>query len=132
MFAEKYYNLVFVRSIQKWKLWKLKKKLLFSLPGLAASSKVPTFTWLEKGFSPSGVPLLSIDFHDGKPADVALLKHYNPIPKQVNEREENIDKCIFNGHLRDESKVYVTLTGGCPFDSTFDVSTQLHRQFFLQ
>jgi hypothetical protein len=89
---------------------------------------VPTFTWLENEFSPSGVPLLSIDFHDGQPADVALLKQYNPIPKQVNELEENIDKCIFNGHLRDESKVYVTLTGGCPFDSNFDVSYLLTSQ----
>jgi hypothetical protein len=82
---------------------------------------VPTFTWLEDQFSPDGIPLLSINFHDGKPNDVAILKQFNPIPRQRKEREENIDKCIFNGYLRDESTVYVTLTGGCPFDKTFDV-----------
>jgi hypothetical protein len=37
------------------------------------------------------------------------------------EQEESIDKCIFNGHLRDEPTVYVTLTGGCPFDKDFNV-----------
>ena len=69
-----------------------------------------------------GVPLLSVNFHDGKANDVAILKQFNPIAKQVNESEDNIDKCIFNGFLRDDPKVYVTLTGGCPFDSSFDVS----------
>ena len=65
---------------------------------------------------------MSINFHDGQPDDVAVLKQFNPIPKQANELEENIDKCIFKGFLRDEPKVYVTLTGGCPFDNKFDVS----------
>ena len=37
------------------------------------------------------------------------------------EQEESIDKCIFNGHLRDEPTVYVTLTEGCPFDKDFNV-----------
>ena len=84
---------------------------------------MPTFTWLQAEFSPAGVPLLSVDFHDGKPSDVAVLKQFNPIPKQRKELEKNIDKCIFNGHLRDESTVHVTLTGGCPFDKNFDVSS---------
>jgi len=71
---------------------------------------VPTFSWLEDRFSASGVPLLAIDFHDGKPNDVAVLTQFNP---------------IFNGHLRDEDKVHVTLTGGCPFDKNFDVGSQI-------
>ena len=83
---------------------------------------MPTFSWLEDQFSPSGVPLLSINFHDGKPKGVAILNQFNPIPRKSNEPEENVDKCIFNGYLRDEPKVYVTLTGGCPFSKTFDVS----------
>ena len=82
---------------------------------------MPTFSWLEDQFSPDGVPLLSINFHDGKPNDVAILKQFNPIPRQQNEKEEDIDKCIFNGNLRDEPKAHVTLTGGCPFDKNFDV-----------
>jgi hypothetical protein len=49
------------------------------------------------------------------------LKQFNPIPRQQMEEEDSIDKCIFNGHLRDEPTVYVTLTGGCPFDKDFDV-----------
>jgi hypothetical protein len=43
--------------------------------------------------------------------------------------EENIDKCIFNGFLRDEPMVYVTLTGGCPFDNKFDVSKNNDNDF---
>ena len=73
-----------------------------------------------------GVPLLLVNFHDGKANDVAILKQFNPIAKQANESEDNIDKCIFNGNLRDDPKVYVTLTGGCPFESNFDVSTNIY------
>ena len=90
--------------------------------GLASgASQVPTFTWIHDQFSPDGVPLLSINFHDGKPDDVAILKQINPIPRQPKERAENIDKCIFSGNLRMESNVFVTLTGGCPFDDHFEV-----------
>ena len=101
--------------------------------GLAACTEgsVPTFSWIENSYSADGVPHLSVDFHDGRPNDVALLKQYNPITKQANELEENIDKCIFNGHLQDESNVYVTLTGGCPFESNFDVRFYHHRNNFL-
>ena len=94
-----------------------------NLSGLASANTVPTFTWLEDRSSESGVPLLAVDFHDGKPDDVAILKQFNPIPMQAHEREEDIDNCIFNGHLRDEPNVHVTLTGGCPFDKNFDVSS---------
>ncbi len=83
---------------------------------------MPTFAWIQDEVSPDGVPLLSINFHDGRKNDVAVLKHFNPIPRGKNEREEDIDNCIFDGFLRDESKVYVTLTGGCPFEDSFDVS----------
>ncbi len=82
---------------------------------------MPTFTWLHRQFSPDGVPLLSINFHDGKPDDVAVLKQINPIPRQPKEREENIDNCIFGGFLQMETTVYVTLTGGCPFEDNFEV-----------
>jgi len=71
--------------------------------------------------SSDGVPLLVIDFHDGKPYDVAELKQFNPIPRMKHEAEESIDNCIFQGRLRDEPKVFVTLTGGCPFDTSFEV-----------
>jgi hypothetical protein len=70
------------------------------------------------------VPLLSIAFHDGKPDDVATLKRLNPIPRQPNEVEDKIDRCIFGGFLRLETSVYVTLTGGCPFEDHFEVSIQ--------
>ena len=99
------------------------KKNFSDSSGIASATNVPTFSWLEDQFSPDGIPLLSVNFHDGKPNDVAILKQFNPIPRQRDEREEDIDKCIFNGHLRDESTVHVTLTGGCPFDKNFDVSS---------
>jgi hypothetical protein len=31
------------------------------------------------------VPLLSVNFHDGHADDVAILKYFNPIPKQPKE-----------------------------------------------
>ena len=108
---------------EKLEVAKFKKILGF----VACESTVPSFTWVQDEFSPDGVPLLSINFHDEQPNDVAILKSYNPIPKQALELEENVDKCIFNGHLRDESNVYVTLTGGCPFENNFDVSIRLFK-----
>ena len=68
---------------------------------------------------------MSINFHDGQPNDVAILKQFNPIAKSLNEREEDVDNCIFDGFLKNEEKVYVTLTGGCPFEESFDVSKDL-------
>ena len=88
---------------------------------VSGTPQVPTFSWLHDQASPDGVPLLSVNFHDGKPDDVAVLKHVNPIPKPPKELEKNIDKCIFGGFLRMESNVYVTLTGGCPFEDHFEV-----------
>jgi len=49
------------------------------------------------------------------------LKSFNPLPIQKGEKESEIDKCIFVGHLRDEPDVYVSLTGGCPFEEKFEV-----------
>ena len=83
---------------------------------------VPTFSWLHDESSPTGVPLLSVDFHDGTAADVAVLKQINPIARRPHEKEEDIDQCIFDGFLKNEDKVYVTLTGGCPFEDTFQVT----------
>jgi hypothetical protein len=49
---------------------------------------------------------------------------FNPIPRGRNEKEEDIDGCIFDGFLRTEDKVYVTLTGGCPFEDSFEVTDE--------
>ena len=43
--------------------------------------------------------------------------------KRLLSRFSDVDKCIFVGTLRDESDVTVTLTGGCPFDESFEVKT---------
>jgi hypothetical protein len=64
---------------------------------------------------------LSVNFNDGKPSDVIAFKQINPIPQQPEESEEKIDRCIFGGFLRLEPTVYVTLTGGCPFENNFEV-----------
>ena len=64
---------------------------------------------------------LGINFNDGKPDDVAILERYNPIPRQPGERDEDIDQCIFKGVLLHERNVLVSLTGGCPFEDTFEV-----------
>jgi hypothetical protein len=52
--------------------------------------------------------------------DFANLKRYNPIPIGPNERAEDVDPCIFNGHLEEEKNVHVTLAG-CPFTKNFQV-----------
>ena len=96
--------------------------LLIQIGLVTCQNGVPTFEWVQDKFSPSGVPLLSINFHDGQPNDVAILRQFNPIAKSLNEKEEDIDNCIFDGFFENEEKVYVTLTGGCPFEESFDVS----------
>ena len=89
-----------------------------------------------------GVPLLNIDFHDGKITDAFQLESFNPISQQkferhseideLNERqsemdenesenESEMDKCIFRGFLRDDPTVFATMTGGCPFEASFEV-----------
>ena len=86
-----------------------------------AENRTPSFTWIPDSGSEAGVPHLAIHFHDGKPDDIAILERFNPIPKKAHETEESIDKCIFRGYLLHESNVYVTLTGGCPFEDSFEV-----------
>ena len=88
---------------------------------MSCDTRIPTFTWQKERFSPEGVPLLTVNFHDGKPADVVIFKQLNPIERQESESEDKIDRCIFGGLLRDESTAYVVLTGGCPFEDSFEV-----------
>ena len=82
----------------------------------------PTFYWQKIPGDPEGVAQLGINFNDGKPDDVAFLERHNPIPRQPNERDEDIDQCIFKGVLLHEPNVLVSLTGGCPFEDSFEVS----------
>ena len=37
------------------------------------------------------------------------------------EDDDDDDQCIFKGFLRDEPEAGVTLTGGCPFQNSFEV-----------
>jgi hypothetical protein len=46
-----------------------------------------------------------------------------------SESDESVDDCIFTGFLRNESNVAVTLTGGCPFDNTFEVARSVASNF---
>jgi len=93
----------------------------------SADNLVPSFSWIPESGSSEGVPHLAIHFNDGKPDDIAVLKRFNPIPRGANEREEDIDQCIFNGYLLFESDVYVTLTGGCPFEDSFEIQFRSKR-----
>ena len=38
-----------------------------------------------------------------------------------SDEEDDDDQCIFKGFLRDEPEAGVTLTGGCPFQNSFEV-----------
>lgn len=86
------------------------------------SSPAPKFTWSQEDCSRSGIAHLNVEFPDSDIIDVAILMPANPIPKQADEREEDVDRCIFSGFLRDEPDSLVTLTGGCPFEDSFEVS----------
>ena len=83
---------------------------------------MPVFSWDPFQVSPDGIHLLNIDFRDGKKSDNILLTRYNPIPLGEFETEADVDQCIFNGHLKSDSEAYATLTGGCPFQDSFEVN----------
>jgi len=76
--------------------------------------EIPKFTWIH-----APEPVLKITYPGGD-YDVAILKQYNPIPLQPNERLEDVDACIYDGYLAKEEDVYVTVTG-CAHSDTFDV-----------
>ena len=62
---------------------------------------------------------MNIDFPDGGPDDVAVLKQSIPIySSEANEDKE--EDCIYHGYLRDENDVAVSLNG-CPGSNTFEV-----------
>ena len=86
---------------------------LFYLTALGYHHEAPIFEWVNSAS-------LKIIYPNGN-EDFADLKKYNPIPVGPNERAEAVDPCIFNGFLREESNVYITLTG-CPFTNTFQVT----------
>jgi len=48
------------------------------------------------------------------------LKSFNPIPVGCDEREEDVDNCIYDGYLMNEQDVYVTMAG-CVDSNTFQV-----------
>ncbi len=101
--------------------FKYKTLIKYSLGFISCKSidRNPTFTWL-KDTSSAGVPLLQIDFHDGGNEDVAVLSPFNPIPQGPTEHSEDIDPCIYQGYLKNEKDVHVTLTG-CPQTKSFQV-----------
>ena len=87
---------------------------------MSSSDLAPAFTWSEDESSADGIPLLIVQYPDGA-KDVALLRRFNPIAQRPDENESEIDSCIFEGFLRTESSVYVTVTGGCPFSDNYEV-----------
>ena len=52
---------------------------------------------------------------------VAILSHYNPIPKEVDESNSEVDPCLFKGFLENEETSTVLVTGGCPGEDNFEV-----------
>lgn len=79
----------------------------------------PKFSWLSER-SESGVPLLSIKLKNGENL-IAVLKHYNPIPIELDVNRAEADPCIFKGFLQDDESAEVLVTGGCPGSDSFEV-----------
>jgi len=84
-------------------------------------ANAPSFTWLENRASQEGVPILRVTFPDTNDVDFIHLRQFNPIPIQPHERAEDVDPCIFEGHLENEPDVYAVLTSGCPYENSFQV-----------
>jgi hypothetical protein len=53
--------------------------------------------------------------------DLAILKKTNPIPLGRDEREEDVDNCIYDGFMKNEKSAYFTLTG-CANSDNFEVN----------
>ncbi len=68
-----------------------------------------------------GIPLLKVTFPDDNYFDYIHFNTFNPIPMQPHEKEEDIEPCLFEGYLEKEVDVYAVLTGGCPFNDSFEV-----------
>jgi len=72
--------------------------------------------------------------HFGKEdVDYAKLEQYNPLPLMADEREEDVDNCIFKGHLMNEPDAEIVMTGGCPFTLSFEAieSVAIKKFIFL-
>lgn len=83
--------------------------------------KLPTFQWTKADSAPFE---LTIDFHDNKDPDVAIL-----MPKVFDGKQ---DECLLSGSLSKEDGVDVAVNG-CPGNTTFDVvfhSTRAEGSFF--
>jgi hypothetical protein len=78
----------------------------------------PKFSWLSER-TESGVPHLSIRLENGDNL-VAVLKHYNPIPVELDVNRAEADPCIFKGFLQEDESAEVLVTG-CPGSDSFQV-----------
>ena len=81
--------------------------------------ELPSFSWEKISSRQTSLPALKITFPDGS-EDYAIVQRFNPIPQGRDEREEDIDQCIFDGYLINEKEVYVVMTG-CPNSDSFEV-----------
>ncbi len=91
-----------------------------SLLALSDEDDLPTFSWESNEIEIS--PNLRITFPDGS-EDVAVLKEFNLIDER--SFDEEIDPCIFDGFLKFENDVYVTLTG-CVNTKNFQVNVTFY------
>ena len=86
-----------------------------------STANVPKFSWSQEGCSRDGIAHLNVIFPDSDITDIAILSPANPIPRQAEELDQDVDNCIFTGFLRDEPDSVITLTGGCPFEDSYEV-----------
>jgi hypothetical protein len=77
-------------------------------------SDLPKFSWDEHN-------LLRITFPDGR-VDFAELEPHEVIPRGPEERPEDVDGCIYHGYLKQETDVYVSVTG-CAQSNNFLVGS---------
>jgi hypothetical protein len=73
---------------------------------------------------------MNIDFPDGGPDDVAVLKASIPISSSEPNAENKDPECIYHGNLRDKSDVAVSLNG-CPKSDIFEVYSYSNQWLML-
>jgi hypothetical protein len=83
-----------------------------------------SFRWVpttERSPSGSGLPLFGISFPDGDTEDFVELENTFGSSSNVDNNNVNNDDCIFQGFLKNEPDVLVSVNG-CPFSDSLDVS----------
>ena len=96
------------------------KQFLTQLKFIHIDAAKPSFKWISNGGFDTSI---EIGFPDGGPNDVALLTPSIPISSS-DIMDKNDTRCIFHGHLQNDTDVEVFVSG-CPEEDSFQVLSNI-------